>query len=414
MVMSTLMRLVRWLWDFLLKWFRKKTGTVITLDTGKRVILGKQIAEGGFSFVFEAWDADEDDHHQTKTTSHSRSTAAPSRYALKRIHCPDPDLLQACRREAQVHRAVQHPNLMPLLGFTVVHQSDCYMLFPYCSQSLRDVVNRRNPLLQNNNKQHTSTAVLTASQAPPWPEPATPLNLFWKICDGVQALHEHGYSHRDIKLENVLLLGTSNSGSGSSNHHLHHRQPVLMDFGSAGPIQQPVTTRRHCLEIVEQAAQHTTLPYRPPELFEGGIRFASDQVLDYRAVDVWSLGCTLHAILYGASPFECEFVSAPHGGGMKIVECTHLSVLGNLPTPQPPVSSWYSNDIRCELIEPMLAQDRFQRPTLPDVMARVEHLIRKLGGRVDRRGSDERRRFQDDDDDDDSEHDGIALMSRVV
>lgn len=376
MVVSTLKRLLRWLWNFLQTWFWKRTGTAITLDTGKRVVVGKQIAEGGFSYVFEAFDDD-------------ASSSSGRKYALKRIHCPDPDLLQDFRREAQVHRAVQHPNLMPLLGFAV-QQSNCYMLFPYCEQSLRDAVSRRNPLLANKGSSTNYTGV-----AAPWPETVA-LNLFWKICAGVQALHEHDYSHRDIKLENVLLLGG---------------QPILMDFGSAGPIQQPVTTRRHCLEIVEQAALHTTLPYRPPELFEGGIRSANDQVLDYRAVDVWSLGCTLHAILYGASPFECEFTSR---GGLKIVECTHLSVLGNLPKPQPPVSSWYSKDIGIQLIEPMLTQDRFQRLTLPDVMAKVEEIIRKQGGRLDssRVGSAEQRRpFQDDDDD---ENDGISLMSRVV
>jgi hypothetical protein len=58
MVVPTLKRLLRWIWDCLRRWFWKRTGTAITLDTGKRVILGKQIAEGGFSYVFEAFDDD--------------------------------------------------------------------------------------------------------------------------------------------------------------------------------------------------------------------------------------------------------------------------------------------------------------------------------------------------------------------
>jgi serine/threonine kinase 16 len=89
------------------------------------------------------------------------------------------------------------------------------------------------------------------------------------------------------------------------------------------------------------ASQHTTISYRPPELFDGGLQLpynsnsTNQLVLDYCAVDVWSLGCTLHAIMYGASPFECEFVvSSNINSGIKIVDCTHLSIIGNIPTPK--------------------------------------------------------------------------------
>ena len=220
----------------------------------------------------------------------------------------------------------------------------------------------------------------------------------------MQALHEHGFTHRDVKIENVLLLND---------------QPVLMDFGSAGPLQEALDTRRAVHNIVEQAAMHTTLPYRPPELFEGGVR-VNDKPLDFQSVDVWSLGCTLHAILYGASPFECEFTNNRGGCGLKIVECTHLSVLTNrLPQPQPPVDQWYSPDIRTQLLEPMLRQDRFQRPTLTQVIDITQDLIVRLGGHVEVYSSNKDPLYEDyyfggsGGENNDAE-DGIALMSRVV
>jgi serine/threonine kinase 16 len=254
------------------------------------------------------------------------------------------------------------------------------MLFPMASSSLRNEVNRRNPYLSD-------PVVITTTTTPPWKE-VMALQIFLRICGGVQTLHEHHYTHRDIKLENILLVAD---------------QPVLMDFGSAGPLVHSLSLRRHVLEICDLAAQHTTLPYRPPELLEGGVRM-HDPDLDYTAVDVWSLGCTLFAILYGASPFECEFHPQ---WGIRITECTPLRILGNIPQPIPstPVSTWYANEIRERLIEPMLCHDRLQRIQLPEVIRITKELIVQRGGKVMEYNSS---------DDEDGENDGISLMSRVV
>lgn len=391
-MIHTLMRLLRYIWNWIQQLLRQRTGPIITLDTGKRVVMGRQIAEGGFSYVFEAVAAMDD----------SQRDGGMTKYALKRVICPDPELIQACRNEAAVHRSCQHPNLMPLLGMSI-QEHCCYMLFPYCPQSLRDVVNRRNPLLAAS---HQHGVAPPSHPRAPWNE-VTALHLFLRICAGVQALHEEGgYSHRDIKLENVLLQQTSSASSASSSPS-SSLQPVLMDFGSAGPVQRTLQSRRDVLAVVDEAAHHTTLPYRPPELFEGGARPGS--VLDYRAVDVWSLACTLFALLYGASPFEVEF--GHNGCTIRIVDCTHLSVLGSLPVPPShgAIATWYSDEIRTALLEPMLVQDPGQRPTLNAVIAVVERLIQQRGGSVDR-GDGTSGPYNDDNDD----GDGIALMSRVV
>lgn len=362
-MVHSLVQLLRWLWGIVQSWIRRWSGPVVHLDTGIRVRVGRQIAEGGYSYVFEAFDVASNEH-----------------YALKRIRCPEPEILSACRHEAGVHRSVNHPNLMPLLGMTVQHNSaDCFMLFPYMEHSLRAEVNRRT--WDRDNIKHA-----------PWNE-LTALHIFYKICRSVQALHQANMSHRDIKLENVLF------------QDVHSRQPVLMDFGSVGPLAEGIPTRQDVLRVTEQASMHTTVSYRAPELFEGGLR-AGDADLDYDRVDVWSLGCTLFGMLYGASPTECNFRA---DGRLQIVECTQLKVLAGMPTPVSgsPPANWYSADIQALTAE-MLTQDRHQRPTLTVVMEKIEVLIRQQGGKVDR--NEQQRHTQYHDNDDDEDNAGIALM----
>ena len=371
---------LRWILSSIQSWIRRSTGPIITTDTGRRVRLGRQIAQGGFSFVFEATDDNNNSHE---------------RYALKRIPCPDPELLQACRQEAAVHRAVRHANLMPLLGMSVVNDKNnnsttCYMLFPYIPHSLRSEVNRR-----------TFDRRSRLGQDAPWSSEVTVLQLFHQILQGVQALHvTANYSHRDIKVENIQLTSTT--------HSSQQIIPVLMDFGSAGPTVQPLTHRRDVLTAIEQASIHTTLPYRPPELFEGGLR-TGDEDLDYTAVDVWSCGCTLFGMLYGASPFECEFSRS--SGMLNVVDCTQLSVLKPVPRPpaHTPAYQWYSQDMH-ELLMYILEQDRHKRPKLDQVLQRVQELIEKKGGRVKtHRAALSTTHSLDQGDDDDQE-----LLSSVV
>lgn len=87
--------------------------------------------------------------------------------------------------------------------------------------------------------------------------------------------------------------------------------PILMDLGSLCPSPTPITSRAHALQIQDQAAEHSTMPYRAPELFD----VKTDTVID-TAVDIWSLGCTLYACLVGKSPFEAR--SEETGGSLSL------------------------------------------------------------------------------------------------
>ena len=87
--------------------------------------------------------------------------------------------------------------------------------------------------------------------------------------------------------------------------------PILMDLGSLAPSPTPVTSRSLALAIQDTAAEHSTMPYRAPELFD----VKTGSVIDTK-VDIWSLGCTLYACLVGKSPFEAR--SEETGGSLSI------------------------------------------------------------------------------------------------
>jgi len=65
------------------------------------------------------------------------------------------------------------------------------------------------------------------------------------------------------------------------------------------------------LAVQDTAAEHSTMPYRAPELFD----VKTGSVIDTK-VDIWSLGCTLYACLVGKSPFEAR--SEETGGSLSI------------------------------------------------------------------------------------------------
>lgn len=150
--------------------------------------------------------------------------------------------------------------------------------------------------------------------------------------------------------------------------------PVLMDFGSVADAERQIRGRTDALAAQDEAAVHSTLPFRAPELFD----VASDARLDQRT-DVWSLGCLLYALRYGFSPFECEFVgdggrAEGVGGGVRVVECSFLRVIGQVTfpymsggrRPEDAVSQGFQ-----ELVMFALQQDPLKRPFVGQVLERA-------------------------------------------
>ncbi len=117
------------------------------------------------------------------------------------------------------------------------------------------------------------------------------------ILDGLEELHRLGYTHRDLKPQNVLLLDG------------HWR---LSDFGLALPPTGTTTK----LTSVDSA--WGTLHYCAPEQ---ATHFSGSTP----AVDIYAFGCILHDI-YGSTPrIPYQRHSAPGPIGRVIEKCTELS-----------------------------------------------------------------------------------------
>lgn len=449
-MIEPLLQLISSLWNWMVSFWQSRFGPVLTMDdSGIKVRVGSKIAEGGFSVIFHANGLDDGLVLSQGGSSAAAAISLSQKYVLKRIRCHDGDTRSSCIRESKVHYAIMGQqqeklknstniigaggaarggiasstaetirdslsgHIMPLLGMTFAENNTlCYMLFPYLPDSLRREVDLRifepmeeltgNPKNKNGSvmsQNQKNQKIMDSLRMPPWSE-STVLRWFEQLCDSVILMHAAGYTHRDIKLDNVLLhAGTSSKRDSNvykgGRSHDSRSKAVLMDYGSAGPLSRSLATRRDVLEIADEASQHTTISYRPPELFAGELRpcssssmaasssrdvdgdevFDNESVLDYRKVDSWMLGCTLFAILFGASPGESEFSRST--GQLLIVDPSHNKMLGQMPpwpSSEMPSGRWYSAEVK-ELLEWILTKDRGDRPTVKAIRRRVRELL---------------------------------------
>lgn len=120
--------------------------------------------------------------------------------------------------------------------------------------------------------------------------PAAALELLRQAALALQALHQHGFAHGDVKPANLLLRSTGDL--------------VLADFGLARRLDAPHTPPH-------QGTVVGTPCYAAPEQSQGGAIGA--------AGDVYSLGIVLYEMLCGQPPFPgasamevfCQHVMAP-------------------------------------------------------------------------------------------------------
>lgn len=215
--------------------------------------------------------------------------------ALKTMRAMGPDAALAARKEAALHRALRHPNVLRCLGS---RQQDLmhYMFLEYCEGG--ELFDRIEPDIG-----------MMADKAQ---------RYFTQLLSGVGYLHSQGIAHRDIKPENILLDGGDNV--------------KISDFGMATVFRYKGTERllnKRC----------GTLPYVGPEVLLG----------PYKAepADLWSCGIVLLTMLAGELPWDqpslqCqEFVD--WGTGMTYatmkpwskLEPTSLSMLRKLLSPEP-------------------------------------------------------------------------------
>lgn len=101
--------------------------------------------------------------------------------------------------------------------------------------------------------------------------------LFWQIAEAIRHVHLLNLSHRDLKLENILLAD---------------KRRTLVKLTDFGFVREFNPNRRQFLSTV-----CGTTAYMAPEMLKA-------EKYSGFAVDVWLMGCILYAMAYGELPFE--------------------------------------------------------------------------------------------------------------
>ncbi|EPS42726.1 hypothetical protein H072_3311 [Dactylellina haptotyla CBS 200.50] len=217
-----------------------------------------------------------------------------SKVVLKSAQKNDPNLA----REIHHHRQLIHPHIVRLYE-VVVTESLVWMVLEYCpGAELYDYL-IKNGRLSNETAQ----------------------KIFAQLVGAVAYVHQKNCVHRDLKLENIMLD--------------KHENVKLCDFGFTREYERLRPLQTFC----------GTVCYSAPEMVKG------EKYLG-QAVDVWSLGVILYALLCGELPFDEDDETS-----------TKLKILND----EPKYPEHLSEDA-VSLIKSLLSKRPISRPTLLEIL----------------------------------------------
>src|SRR6266478_2899679 len=183
----------------------------------------------------------------------------------------DTDRLLRFEREAFAASALNHPNILTIFEFGAEDQTHFLASEFVDGESLRERMSR-------------TTMTVT-----------TTLEIAIQIASALQAAHDAGIIHRDIKPDNVMIRADG--------------YVKVLDFGLAKLTSSPVVAGR--FDSSEEATRKQlqtqagliigTVAYMSPEQARG-------HEVDKRT-DIWSLGCVLYEMLTRQQPFRGETIT---------------------------------------------------------------------------------------------------------
>jgi cyclin-dependent kinase 8/11 len=258
-------------------------------------ILGK-IGEGTYGLVFKA-EAYSSALLPRPSGSSSGQTEdeEPMTFAIKLVKSHkegknDVVLSSATVREIKLLRELHHDNVVHLHDVHVdPRDKSLALVFEYGDHDLHDIIvqSKQKPLGEYTRK-----------------------SLMYQILKGVDYMHDAWVMHRDMKPQNILVVG----------HGRKRGQVKLADLGLARIYKEPIKA----LSDVERVV--VTLWYRAPELLLGAKHYT-------KAVDLWAVGCIFVELINTRELFCGKEVEGSNAPFQKDQLDKIFKVLG-MPTPQ--------------------------------------------------------------------------------
>ncbi len=184
---------------------------------------------------------------------------------LSREMAARPDGLMLLLHEARVANQIRHPNIVQMMDLAQTRDGMLYLVMELLEgEDLGDYMDRKGPVSRLDS-----------------------LELVIQFCGGLSAAHQKGVYHRDLKPQNIFVIGPD--------------EPIprvkILDFGLSR-VTQPGT---RSLWYTGGSQPVGTPLYISPELAR------LDEKADHRA-DIYSLGVILYQMWTGRLPFDSPSV----------------------------------------------------------------------------------------------------------